>query len=359
MSIVKKLSIALGLGLVVLPWGSVYAMRTDAKGMEEEESKEAGYQALSAEEQSARNKALFDAINYDDHELVRSIVASGVDFTAEDERWGGGGFATEHGRREEGGATPLMAAVLLYKKEMISLLLECKADINGPNKRGATPLDEAATYEKDDMVRTLLKAKADVGKGYCLIVAASEGHDTIVRLLLKEKADVNQADEYSFTALSAAVLKAHVKLANEDDVAPLSPAALDYHKEEIQRLFANKKKVIQTLLANKADVNASYMNKYCSPLLLWAFNLKDDSMRTREIPREIIKMLLDSKPDVNVANWGGTTPLLLAASSAGSMEVMRTSEGGRGAVLGREGEIEKVCMLLEKKLTLIEQIDEG
>lgn len=297
----KKMSIVLGLGLVILPWVNLYAMdiggdelsAAAGDGVESEDdafnekkfmelvfSEEAADQILSAEEQNKRHKALFDAIEDGDNgEAVRRIAELGVDFTVE----------TIKNTRGQEGMTPLMLAVYLLRPHIINVLLECKADVNGLNKKGDTSLAIAADYDTDAMVRMLLKAKADVNKGRSLVIAAGGGHEKIVRLLLKNKADVNQADERGFTALSSAVLYRYTN-------------------------------TIKILLDHKADVNMSYMNQGSVPLLLWSFFYggSDEHMQ------HIQKMLLDGKADVDVVDEKDQTALTWAVRDEGRIEKVRT-----------------------------------
>jgi ankyrin repeat protein len=92
---------------------------------------------------------------------------------------------------------------------MVNLLLDSGADVNGTGSDGWTPLMKASWHNFPEIVNTLLTHTADVNstnkKGEtALILASEQGHEEIVEMLLKKGADVNARDNDGMTALSRA-----------------------------------------------------------------------------------------------------------------------------------------------------------
>jgi ankyrin repeat protein len=121
---------------------------------------------------------MYAAIRSGDTAAVAALVKDGADVNMKDRR---------------GGATPLMNAVAFGSLEVMRLLIDKGADVNGRSAGNATALMWAATdLEK---VRLLLDKGADVNAaselGHTpLILAAMSGRSSeIVRLMLSRKAD--------------------------------------------------------------------------------------------------------------------------------------------------------------------------
>ena len=109
---------------------------------------------------SDKNRALTQAGINGDVEKVISLLDSGADINARDQReW-----------------TPLLWAVSRGQIDLVKLLLDKGADVNAKGEHGWTPLMEAA----------------------------NRGHSDAVKLLLKKRADVNLKHEYGWTALKIA-----------------------------------------------------------------------------------------------------------------------------------------------------------
>ena len=105
-------------------------------------------------------------------ELVRRLLASGADVNA---------------RTDVDGATPLHIA---SDAEVISILIDCNADINAEDDEGLSPVHRAVRQGNVDRVRMLWNRGAkcdwkDKGMRTPLHSAAYEGHLSIVRFLVE------------------------------------------------------------------------------------------------------------------------------------------------------------------------------
>jgi ankyrin repeat protein len=114
--------------------------------------------------------------------------------------------------RDSCGQTALHWAVSSRQKEIVTLLIADKADVNAKSNSGQTPLHYAVAFCFGDtnMVDLLLVNKADVnakdnsGKTP-LHMAALYGFKDIAALLIANRADVNAKDNNGQTPLAAAL----------------------------------------------------------------------------------------------------------------------------------------------------------
>lgn len=106
------------------------------------------------------------------------------------------------------GQTPLLAAAIAGRTEVVTLLLEYGASIGINDVQGIGPLMHAAWHGRRDVVEVLLNhgAGANVKHGEisALILAAENDHIDIVQLLAKRGANLDHADSLGTTALIGA-----------------------------------------------------------------------------------------------------------------------------------------------------------
>lgn len=123
----------------------------------------------------------------------------------------------------------LSGAVQYNHKEVVKLLLDHGADVNGSSKQsdykgpgviiGSTPLRLAAMKGNLDIMKLLLEHGAIVDASRqsgrtALHWASLKGHPDIVKLLLDYGADVWAQDEFGRTSLDWSLIKGHLEVAN-------------------------------------------------------------------------------------------------------------------------------------------------
>ena len=158
---------------------------------------------------SNAKKEFLKSIKRGDVEATKSFLAEGMSPNARD-RW-------DH-------YTALMTASNYGHVEIVSILLDSGADIDGRNRNGNTSLMQAASSGHADVVRFLLAKGADVNAkseddDTALMYAVWDGHIEIVKILLDRDADVNAEDNKGKSALMLAGMKRH-----KDIVAMLKQA---------------------------------------------------------------------------------------------------------------------------------------
>ncbi|HJO09593.1 MAG TPA: ankyrin repeat domain-containing protein [Verrucomicrobiota bacterium] len=101
--------------------------------------------------------------------------------------------------------------------EMVELLIEQGADVNGKDVGGGTPLGWAAKFGHKEIARLLIAQGADVNaKNYFgwtpLHEAAGVGHNKICELLIEKGADVNARANGGWTPLQDSAMKGHTEV---------------------------------------------------------------------------------------------------------------------------------------------------
>lgn len=171
--------------------------------------------------------SLFEAIEKDELEEVRSIITYGLDLSS----------------TNEDGYTPLLwASSKSSNPNIISLLLDNGADINEKDSDGWTPLMRASAFnENPEIVQILLDNGADVnekgdnGETALFKSIIFNRNIKIIQLLIDSGADVNIVDELGYTPL----MEAHFR--------SIMMSIYDLNDED---------EVIDLLLSAGADVNA-------------------------------------------------------------------------------------------------------
>lgn len=163
------------------------------------------------------------------------------------------------------------------------LALPVSAQTPGPGP-AASALDRrliAAAWKNDVAeARRLIAAGADVNgqdetRQSAFLIAASEGFDGLLRLTLAHGANVHYTDSYNGTALIRAAHHGHVE-------------------------------VIAELL--KTGIKVDHVNRLGWTALLEAIILGDGGPRHTET----LRLLIEARADVNIADRSGDTPLALA-----------------------------------------------
>jgi hypothetical protein len=175
----------------------------------------------------APEEPLLAAVLREDVEEVKGLLATGAEVNVLDKEYN---------------MTPLAQAASQGNLELIRILLNAGADVNGRNREGLTPLMQASTQADVEVVQSLLDAGAkidlrdDDGQS-ALHHAADEADAEVLKALLDAGASVDARDEAGRTALMVAaengdednvlvLLKAgaSVNLRNEDGKTALGLA---------------------------------------------------------------------------------------------------------------------------------------
>ncbi|KAL1458264.1 hypothetical protein WDU94_008426 [Cyamophila willieti] len=220
----------------------------------------------------------------------------------------------------ENGRTPLFIAAEHGYTSMAALLIHKGANVNRKDDKGLTPLHLACFFRYLDIVKLLLSKNADVHADGLM-------GTPILSVTIWDRPPRARLNDKNLLDLLSVLIKYGANV--NDKVGELSP--LHFAVKE------NNVKVLDLLITNKVDVNASI---YGIPLLTVAvekesidiiqailkvdnldLNLRDESMYTplhracRMGNLKIVKLLVDRGFDVNAQTENQFTPLLEAIES--------------------------------------------
>ncbi len=255
--------------------------------------------------------------------------------------------------QDQSGGSWLLSAARDSQVEVVSKLLESKADPNLGNENNFTPLHMAAQEGHLDVARQLLKHDANpmatqLNESSPLHVAAFNGNALIAKELLKIKTvDPNKKNVEGVTPLLGAVNKGHLdvvmvlldskdvepNLASSTGMTPLMTATVFGFEDIATALMQNEKtdvnrevdgftplqcatengslNMVRALLSNNAETNQTNPNGR-SPLFIAA--IKGDI--------KILNELLRNGADPNLATINGVTPLM-AAINKGHVDIVK------------------------------------
>ncbi len=156
-------------------------------------------------------------------------------------------------------------------------LLDQGASVEACDARGVTALIAAAYGRHLEVARLLIQAGADVNRQddtrqSAFLIATSEGDLELLRLTLRAGADVHRTDSYNGTGLIRAADRGHVEIVRE---------------------------LLMT------GINVNHVNRLGWTALLEAIILGDGGPRHTEI----VRLLVQGRADVNLADGNGVTPL--------------------------------------------------
>ncbi len=259
--------------------------------------------------------------------------------------------------KDENGWTPLHFAAANGRKYIVQFLLEKKSDIHARNNNGETPLDLAA-FHKD--VAAILQdnggaARKTTSHDPTIFKAASDGDMAAVAALVKDDPDeVSCKDDDECTALDWASKmghadivtfllghKADIEARNNQNMTPLMGAAYHNHADVVALLLskgaevnatasddpekdsthghhaldlaasAGYKDVVKILLDNKADVNAQMTNGWTA----LHYAVIEGWGGTEDDYKKVVELLLAHGAEINQKDNGGATPLYYAAEN--------------------------------------------
>ncbi len=267
----------------------------------------------------------FDAAKHDRPEIIKKMIAQGVDIEAEN----------------EDGETALYLACDWEKPEVVSLLLKAGANINIKGKYKDSLFYEACESGNEDIVSMLVKAGADVNsknryKNPALFAACENGNSEIVSLLIKAGANINLKNEDGETALKCfcknediedteivSVLinaGAEVNIADSNGVTPLMAVMRNSGNKETLKLLLDAGADVEAKDEDGDTVLQYAFDVDCARLLIkagadiYTKNNNNETLLMNACSAEYAQFLIDKGLDVNAVDDDGNTPLTTCVS---------------------------------------------
>jgi ankyrin repeat protein len=252
---------------------------------------------------------LYSAIRANDLRQMKTILDEGISVNAEG----------------PDGITPLMAAAEVGSLDAMKMLIDRGASVNAKNTYGSTALMWSVTDAKK--VRLLLDHGADVNvaprSGRTALIVASFANPSaeVVRMLLAKGANVAVMDQRKVTPLNAATFgndTATVRLLL-DASADINTADTFIGLTPLINASGNRNlEAVKLLLAKGANVNAVSMTEGLPRIQTGIVQFGGWTPLLMAVPfgpPEVVKTLLDAGAKVNVQDYRGFTPLMLAATT--------------------------------------------
>jgi ankyrin repeat protein len=234
----------------------------------------------------------------------------------------GGVSANEAGPE---GITPLMAAAEVGSLDAMKLLIDRRADVNAKSTYGSTALMWSVTDPKK--VRLLLDHGADVnvaarsGRTALIIASFANPSAEVVRMLLAKGANVAVMDQRKVTPLNAAtfgndtatvrlLLEASADVNTADTFIGLTPLINASGNRNLE--------AVKLLLAKGANVNAVSKTEGLPRIQTGIVEFGGWTPLLMAVPfgpPDIAKTLIDAGAKVNVQDYRGFSPLMLAAAN--------------------------------------------
>lgn len=209
--------------------------------------------------------------------------------------------------------------------EIVKLLIKAGADVNLPRHDGISPLYQAAKRGYEKTVNLLIKAGANIDKSFKvyksipgqmissiyiytpLEIATKNGHDDVVSAILFAQVNSKKSNYKNSKALSIAVKKGHLYIAEILLKAGANVHVIDgFNKKTLLHLAIEKDNLdmVKLLLENGANIEA--LNKENNtPLILAA----------KSGQAEITKFLIEKGADINKVNHNRQTALYCASDN--------------------------------------------
>ncbi len=214
----------------------------------------------------------------------------------------------------------LVGAAMGGNLELIKSLIAQGVDVNAADEDGWTALERASDAGQTDVVRFLLEKSTDANKKEYLnpplVLASSGGHREAAKCILDKGADVNAQGAMGRTALMHAAWKGSAELvkllvskgANANLRDDYCSTALN---GPLNTLRKGRPEVAKLLLAGAADANAE--DDHGETALKAAISANN---------LEMVRLLVRWGADVNAKNRRGWTPLMESASE-GHLKIVK------------------------------------
>jgi ankyrin repeat protein len=223
-------------------------------------------------------------------------------------------------KRNTDGTTELMCHATWGSITRVKNLIAAGADVNATNAQGRTALEYAigrGVESASAIIDVLLDAKADGGKA--LEVAAWAGQAAVITQLLARGVDANAVGSDGFTALRRSAYQGYLDIAKQ-----LLAARATVHGRNNDGRTAlilasgvkeGKREMVRLLLDHKADINERW-GPGRTALMTAVVCEKAD----------VVEELIASKADLNARDSRGSTALSKALS-AGIIQQLKDAGG--------------------------------
>lgn len=233
---------------------------------------------------------LIEAIEKNNIDEVRRLIEAGAGVNTTYE------FETAYGTSDNPSwctevQTALMLAAYKSEKEIVELLVEHGADVNSTNSYGITALmlaSNAFSKTQTQIVEYLIEHGADINAVNKIGESALFYATTVetAKVLIDHGADINIVNEEGISILQSANTHS-IEIAAMLIEYGVEPKSLDIQWWLIWAIQNKRKKVVEIMINNKADINA--VSDGSTPLM-WA--VSDNSL-------DIVKLLIDKGADIN------------------------------------------------------------
>jgi len=223
------------------------------------------------------------------------------------------------------GITPLMVAAEAGSADAMKMLIERGANVNAKNTYGSSALMWSVTDAKK--VRLLLDHGADVnvtarsGRTALIIASFANPSSEVVRMLLAKGANVAVMDQRKVTPLNAAtfgndtatvrfLLDASADINTADTFIGLTPLINASGNRNLE--------AVKLLLAKGANVNAVSKTEDLPRIQTGIVQFGGWTSLLMAVPfgpPELVRTLMDAGAKVNVQDYRGFSPLMLAATT--------------------------------------------
>src|SRR5215813_7898773 len=265
--------------------------------------------ASAGQSQGGSQDRLYSAIRANDLRQIKTLLDEGISEKAEG----------------HDGITPLMVAAETGSLDAMKMLIDRGADVNARNTYGSTALMWSVTDLKK--LRLLLDHGADVnvaarsGRTALIIASFANPSAEVVRMLLAKGANVAVMDQRKVTPLNAATFgndTATVRLLL-DASADINTADTFIGLTPLINASGNRNlEAVKLLLAKGANVNAVSMTEGLPRIQTGIVQFGGWTPLLMAVPfgpPEVVKTLMDAGSKVNVQDYRGFTPLMLAATT--------------------------------------------
>jgi ankyrin repeat protein len=230
------------------------------------------------------------------------------------------------------GVTALMRAVYEGHDHIVRYLTQKGADVNTVDNSGATEISRAVGRLGYAAAQYLLDGGATLNSSVELIAAvqllvkaAENGHLDFVQSLVNAGVNVNSQDHFGETALSTAVIKKHVAIAQflvtrGADPTTVTTKSARYKTSALREAVMSRDPILVcTLVEYSVDPIVKLSTEDSALVLLFAVDVGSD---------KLIRYLTLRGADLNVVAYNG----LPALKSTGSTALMQAARMGNGNI---------------------------